>query len=468
MDLFARAVARYRPAMRLSDSRICGALALLLACGDSGGRGQDSATSGLSGGLGPLTLPTTSGAPTESGGGGEGGDTLGKLDVAAVETEGLPGGGDCVDDDDDGEPGGKFSIIWIANTGEGTVSKIDTETAVELARYRTGPGNPDPSRTSVNLRGDVAVANRAGGVTKIAARVVDCVDKDGNGTIDTSQGPADVRAWGLDECVMWHHPIEFPQGLDSNQGGPRAIAWDAGSLDTCFADAHVWVGWRDQPTSTVNVRRIDGMSGVEDVTVQVPDWDCEWGHGTYGGAADKNGAFWGLGTHLTLVRVDPKNFKVDRFQGPGGRVVYGIAIDKHGDPWLAGWDGGLWRFDVATAQFQDMGGFAGGPQRLRGLTIDANGDAWVAGNDPCALARYDTEAQQVVAASIELPGCGEPVGVSIDRDGFVWVVDRAANRAYKVDPDSYATVIVEGLVAPYTYSDMTGRGLDLVVNPPQG
>jgi len=27
---------------------------------------------------------------------------------------------------------------------------------------------------------------------------------------------------------------------------------------------------------------------------------------------------------------------------------------------------------------------------------------------------------------------------------------------------------VEGLVDPYTYSDMTGAGLDLVVNPPVG
>jgi hypothetical protein len=27
---------------------------------------------------------------------------------------------------------------------------------------------------------------------------------------------------------------------------------------------------------------------------------------------------------------------------------------------------------------------------------------------------------------------------------------------------------VSGLVSPYTYSDMTGAGLDLVTNPPQG
>lgn len=455
--------------MRTPGILSIGASALALACGDSSGRGAGESASAGASGLSGVSITVTAADtvnPTDGSASGEGGGgTAAKYDVADYETEGLPGGGDCVDHGDD--PAGKFSIIWIANTLEGTVSKIDTVTATELARYRTGPGSPDPSRTTVNLRGDVAVANRAGGVTKIAANLVDCVDKDGNGTIDTSQGPADILPWGDDECVLWHHPIAFPQGLDNNQGGPRGMAWDGGSLDKCFGDAHVWIGWRDQPSTTANIRRIDGATGITDVTVQIPNWDCEWGHGPYGGAAARDGAFWGLGTRLTLVRIDPKTFAVERFQGPVGRVVYGIAVDADGDPWLAGWDGSLWRFDVASKTFEDRGGFAGGPQRLRGLAIDDHGYAWVAGNDPCALAQYDTRKGAVVAANIALPGCGEPVGVSIDRDGFVWVVDRAANRAYKVDPVTYTPVIVEGLVAPYTYSDMTGRGLDLVINPPQ-
>ena len=50
---------------------------------------------------------------------------------------------------------------------------------------------------------------------------------------------------------------------------------------------------------------------------------------------------------------------------------------------------------------------------------------------------------------------------------FVWIVDMGSSKAYKVDPDTYQTVItVSGLVGPYTYSDMTGSGLNLQVNPP--
>lgn len=98
-------------------------------------------------------------------------------------------------------------IIWIANTAEGTVSKIDTDTYVELARYWTGPdgGGNDPSRTSVNSLGDVYIANRgAHTVTKISVLGGDCVDVNGDGLVNTSTGASDIKPWGTDECVLWN------------------------------------------------------------------------------------------------------------------------------------------------------------------------------------------------------------------------------------------------------------------------
>jgi hypothetical protein len=60
-----------------------------------------------------------------------------------------------------------------------------------------------------------------------------------------------------------------------------------------------------------------------------------------------------------------------------------------------------------------------------------------------------------------------PVGVSIDVDGYVWVVDQYANSAFKIDGDTYQLAgTTTGLNQPYTYSDMTGAGLGLVTFPP--
>lgn len=105
--------------------------------------------------------------------------------------------------------------------------------------------------------------------------------------------------------------------------------------------------------------------------------------------------------------------------------------------------------------------------------VDQEDRAWFAvdasGAFGCGLGIVDVQTRTLLAPAIALPGCAAPVGVSIDVEGYVWVVDQGANQAFKVDPDTYQVLLtVPGLFQPYTYSDMTGAGLDLVVNPPTG
>jgi len=79
---------------------------------------------------------------------------------------------------------------------------------------------------------------------------------------------------------------------------------------------------------------------------------------------------------------------------------------------------------------------------------------------------FDADTGTITNSSIALPSCVTPVGVSIDVEGFVWVVDKDADKAFKVDPDTHTIAAeVDGLVSPYTYSDMTGAGLRLVSIP---
>jgi len=228
-----------------------------------------------------------------------------------------------------GDSTASFSIIWIANSPEGTVSKIDTATAVELARYRSGPGSADPSRTSVNLAGDVAVSNRRGSVTKIAGSTAACVDGDGDGEIRTSSGPTDVLPWGEDECVLWHVDTGFDATVAGSTGGPRATAWTAGTLDeeTCRIEgADLWVSWRNQPASSATIRRLDGDDGTTIGEVVIEAWPDNWGHGPYGGAADKDGNLWALGTTGSMFRIDGVDFGVLRWDNPVAHVMYGIAL----------------------------------------------------------------------------------------------------------------------------------------------
>lgn len=453
----------YPRTMRLGSYRaswlvLAGGVALASACGGDEGRESGSGDGATS--IGSLSIgPLTEGADE---------DTGERFDVGAGPDGGPGNGGDCPGGGGGGTGEVEFSLIWIANSPAGTVSKIDTKTGVELGRYYTGPtnGSDDPSRTSVNLAGDVAVTNRAGGIAKIAAREAQCIDINGNGVIDTSTGANDVRPFGSDECLLWHLPL--PNG-GSNQQGPRPTAWDAGaSNNPCSPDGfRIWVGYYDIASGQGHFYRLAGNDGVilDEVTANV-GWDpLGTNYGPYGGAVDSAGNFWVTGLFGNLIRIDAVTLDVQQWDTPVGADPYGMTVDANGHPWTAGWNGDLLHFDPDSQSFEV---FSVGANTLRGLQIDRNGQLWAAVNGNCGVAQFDVASKTIVNALIPLPGCGTPVGVSIDVDGFVWIPDQGANLAYKMNPETYDTTITTGLVQPYSYSDMTGAGLGLVYNPPQG
>jgi hypothetical protein len=447
---------------------ILGSVCSLACAADPGGGREDGG-----GQTGITTLPDDDGSGGSDGGsGGDDGDDDG--DGSADDADGSSdGGGLKFDLGDDGESGGPdcsgdgggtvtFSYIWIANSSEGTVSKINTQTGVEEGRYRTSAaGSDSPSRTSVNQFGDVLVGNRVGGgaATKIAAITERCVEKNGTAGIQTSTGPGDVLPYMEDECVIWSTPLPIADN------GPRGIAWEGGTIDpdTCqntVPHPRVWVSYGG---AAEEIYRLDGDTGAV-----LDHFTIAGGGGLiYGGAVNAEGDLWFVNRGVnTLNHVDSVTLAHQSWAIPG--TPYGMGVDADGDPWIVTYAGGpgvdhVYRFDVASSTFVDAGGTNG---YYRGMNLDREGRAWVGGNSPCRLAVFDAQADTLINDNIALPNCSTPVGVSIDHEGYVWVVDQNGT-AYKVHPDNYSIVLtVGGLVGPYTYSDMTGAGLNLVVNPP--
>lgn len=452
-----------RKSARIPFGFVVGVAALALGCVDDpefGTFGDGTASASATASNGNDTGPASG---TEGIDGS--GDTGPKLDVGSGDTSNPNCGGEG------SGPGGlkeiEFSNLWVANSPAGTVSRIDTRTGTEIGRYATGPtGDTDPSRTTVNLSGDIAALNRGAGgsVVKIAAEEERCVDRNGDGSITTSTGPDNVLPWDEDECVVWSRPLHV---------GARAAAWDSGSdpeQEDCAGEPSLWVSALDG--TTVNIWRLSGETGDDEGTASIGGWDgsAEWG-GLYGGAVDQGRNFWAIGKdNAALFRVDFETMDVQRWDAPGVDRLYGIAMDKEGNPYVtAEFDNQLLRFDVASESWETLATVSG---ILRGLAVDGDGDAWIATNQTCGMARYHHDSGAV--DTITLPECNIPVGVSIDVDGFVWVVDQWAGappfgRAHKIDASSYAVQLtVMGLDTPYTYSDMTGAGLDLVSFPPQG
>jgi len=437
----------------------------IAACGDSSGTGNDSF------GEGAQTEATADeGTSNASAASSESASVSasGTDDAAATTID--PDSGGPIFDVGAGETGtvvpgeccgpADWSYIWIANSTQSTVSKINTRTMEEEGRYltRATPGNP--SRTSVSVDGRaVAVANRYGGVVKIWARPEDCAGP------NTSSGAADIKPWGTDDCVAWF--TEFPEATSQ-----RPVAWTTGVLDeaTCeWQDQKIWTaeGRGGTPNQgmcdddRVWVHRLDGATGVIEDTIDLP-YPCNT-FGVYGGVVDANNDLW-----LTrlfenspgAIRVDFETLEHDEAPPFYG---YGITVDHNGMIWGGTGIPGKW--DPATSTWTQIVGSIN--NYGVGLAEDTMNRMWVGIVGGIQAIDVDTMA---LGPTVMFPGeTAQAKGMSVDVDGYIWAVPDSQTRAYRVDPESLEFEQFDGLVGAYTYSDMTGGAINSVAcNPPAG
>ncbi len=217
-------------------------------------------------------------------------------------------------------------FIWVANSNEDTVSKINTVTGVEEGRYRVGD---NPSRTAVDLDGNVWVANRnSNNVHRI--RLFDC---EGQACVDP--------------------PINVG-------GGPRGVAVDANN--------NGWVGsWTDN-----NVMKINTQTMSVEQVINVPGQ-------VYGVAIDSEGNLWTAergGGVISRINTETGQL-IETLTPPFGRSLYGIAIDGDGNVWLGNFtENNVMKYNPRNGQWQQFNDPSG--TQTRGLAVDGDGFVWVA------------------------------------------------------------------------------------------
>ncbi|MCA9716944.1 MAG: hypothetical protein KC468_19885, partial [Myxococcales bacterium] len=358
-----------------------------------------------------------------------------------------------------------WSYVWIANSAENTISKIDTRDVIEVGRYYTRPDTQgNPSRTSVSIDAKaVAVANRSGGITKIWARDEYCDDKNNNGVIDTSTGANDVRPFDQEECIAWHTP--FPATTQ------RPIAWTSGvyNEETCeYDDQKIWTAaglgsggtWPCDGTDGIYVYLLDGETGAVEEEIHMPEVDCGGTFGPYGAAVDfKNDVWiyiWSAGK-IVHVEFDTLNYEVIN----GGS--YGITVDTLGRVWVGDYPR---RYDPQQGIWEQPNNNLPGAGGA-GIAEDLQGRMWTATQGGVGWVDRDS---LVVGDTVPLPeGNGIYRGIGVDVDGYIWAVYLGGTTAHRIDPDTYEISTYTGLNSPYTYSDMAGGQINNVVcNPPNG
>ena len=416
------------------------------------------------------TATTTTGDPSTT----TGGTTSGVLPDTTTGSTGEPGststgmaGSSSTGEPPPCEPGDGMgmgmvekSFIWIASYNLQDISKVDTLTMTELARYRTGPGQENPSRTAVSADGRFVVVNNrdSGRTTMIAANLADCVDKNGNGMIETSQNKNNLLAWGTDECVRWSivHPV-----AGGHVTGPRGVTWTPGewSYDECkYVNPKVWVGYL-AAGNNAHFARVDGVTGMVEETLIAAAWKGS-GYAPYGAALDPQFRPWFSSLRGEFIRVntDQNPITLTRITPPGNVQSYGYTIDEDGNSWFGGCSGPVTVYDQKNQTFTSI---AGTQACHRGVAADEK-YVWVASNGPCGLVQIDRETRTLIKFHNTNP-CSTAIGLSIDVEKNVWLVDQGG-FAWKFDPDNVPGMKkVDVAGSHYVYSDMTGGQLLSVV-----
>lgn len=328
-----------------------------------------------------------------------------------------------------------LKFIWIANSPNNTVSKVDCKTITEVGRYNVCT---DPSRTSVDLEGNVWVACRGNGyVTKIIADKAKCIDKNGNGIIETSTNSQPI---GNDECIKFI--------VNPNKGSyARGAAVDK--------ENHVWIGY----WYTKSLVRLNANSGATMTDINL---GCE----PYGLVIDQKGIIWGQGAGCgSLIMVDPttgivtKSNTLPSLSYPAG--AYGLNVDKYGRIWVASGNSAS-VYDPKTLQWKVVSMQWGGG---RGIASSNDGYIYVAVDGSGGAVKINGNVDPPQTEGF-IKGAGNPVGAALDYDGFVWVVNQGGSSATKMDPKTMTAVgTVPVGSSPYTYSDMTGYTLNYFTAP---
>jgi RHS repeat-associated protein len=358
-----------------------------------------------------------------------------------------------------------FNFIWVAVSSKGTIVKIDTETGTLLGEYRTAPqGQPiNPSRTTVDHNGNVWTANRDGNSVVRVGLLENgqCVDRNGNGRIDTSSALGDVREWSnageidtdggvetaADECILNYVRV--------SSSGTRHV-----SVTT---NNDVWVSG----FSGVNARYFDLIDGKTGLIKRTEPAANSQSHGGYGGLIDKFGVIWSANYLLRWDTSKPLIGSIGENWKGYSHDSYGLCIDSKGNVWNTQLrNNAIHKF---APDGTHLGSFSHGAYYAQGCAVDENDDVWVAHSlNEVTVGHLKSDGTYVGNVIVG----GGPTGVSVDAASKIWATNFYEQTVARINPQAgpigadgvtrvgevdFKTVNLGGQL--YNYSDMTGSSL---------
>jgi streptogramin lyase len=301
--------------------------------------------------------------------------------------------------------------VWVPNTGEGTLSKVDAISARELSRYSVSGETPE--RVAVDYHGDAWVLSPSlDGVsmlTKVAADDVRCVDRNGDGKLQTSRGPDDVLAQSEDECVL----LTVPVGETGDVA--RTLATDGLRGPDGAGGGEIWIGLQARQ----RMLQLNGETGAIERDIATP------GLSPYAAIFDPWGTLWVIGREGVLGRLRPaaEPTEVEVVEAPLRCYTFeALASDAQGVLTLTGSAcEQVTLYDPARDRWQHVK--TEGVLDARGVAVLGE-DSWVSqtGGSVSRVSRNPLLFKETVALQAQGYSPIESIAVGGDSHGQLWVV----------------------------------------------
>jgi hypothetical protein len=331
--------------------------------------------------------------------------------------------------------GSAGTLAWVVNSGSGNSVSLVASDGREIRRHWVAPKGivGDPSRTAVDSKGNAWVGNRGTNtLVKIAFDEKDCIDKNGNGKIETSDdknedGIVDeneMLPFDEDECIVYNVRLGSSSGVKI-----RAVCIDK--------DDNVYAGhWSD--------RKLFYVSSDGNI---LKEWNLP--NTPYGCVVDNDGNVWvsGANTHR-IARLNPKDNSISTYNA--GKTIYGIWRGKDSIVFTT------YSFSSIVKISKDMNKiweyYSYSLSGARGVFVDQDDNVYAVGSGPSQVVKVDKDGKFVKA----MPTCNTPTGISMDSEGNIWVICRndGGVRIYDKDLNVLSEFVIRG--SHYGYSDFTG------------
>jgi len=371
-------------------------------------------------------------------------------------------------------------FLWVPESDQGSVVKINTKTGVVVGRYRTWPqsiaAKGNPQGLSVDIDGSLWVGNSRdynghGTITHIGLEENgQCEDRNGNGAIDTSISLNDTKAWASDtgtrgvataddECIV-HFVSVTCSVVNHVTVNQQNDVWVSGSTRRNF--------------DLVKGGRYDvANSGTVTTTYPSVGW------GGYAGLIDRNGFVWSSVSGTGLMRWDADQplsgangapggldvgplFSGRTWAGNGDKNSYAFCLDSLGNVWNT-----LYQSAGQIRKYSSDGKYlntfnTSGSFSMSCVGDPVTGDVWIIQHGSNTVGHHKNDGTLLGTLNVGT----RPIGIAIDRSGKIWVSNRDSQNLMRIDPALNGgvggvdlTVTISPNAYPHTLFDMTGSTL---------